>query len=169
MSIVTTTADATDNVNNISESEPIGTSTVDLGLIITNKVNRVLDYTTSNGKKFYKDELDNSDNKVYGKAFTVVTADLSYEHPKTISMKALSAIKASKVQQEKPFLCADGSDGEDTALCYVLTGDVRTFPESTDIDKLTGEPMVTPERKCGNYYPFFGYTPVPPTNVDLTQ
>ena len=169
MSIVTTTADTTDNVNNISESEPIGTSTVDLGLIITNKVNRVLDYTTSNGKKFYKDELDNSDNKVYGKAFTVVTANLSYEHPKTISMKALSAIKASKVQQEKPFLCADGSDGEDTALCYVLTGDVVPFPERSVVDPITAEERTEPKKHCGNYYPFFGYTPVPATDVALTQ
>ena len=169
MSTFTTTADATDNVNNISTSETVGTSTVDLGLIITNKVERVLDYTDRNGKEHYTDLLDENDNKVYGKAFTVVTADLSYEHPKTISMKALSAIKADKVQQEKPFNCADGSDGEDTALCYVLKGDVVPFPERNVIDPVTAEERTEPKKHCGNYYPFYGYTPVPPTNVDLTQ
>ena len=174
MSQSTNTGLPSDKVNVISESEPVVTSNDYPAPVITNKVKRVVDVALSRelGVKTYKNAETSDGKNEYGTAFIVVSEDPSYEHPATISIKAVKAIQASKVQQEKPFKWADGSEesGDDrVALCYVLTGDVRTFPESTDIDKLTGEPMVTPERKCGNYYPFFGYTPVPPTNVDLTQ
>ena len=174
MSQATNTGLPSDKVNVISESEPVETSNDYPAPVITNKVKRVVDVKLSRelGVKTYKNAEDSDGRNEYGTAFIVVSEDPNYEHPATISIKAVKAIKASKDQQEKPFKWADGSDesGDDrVALCYVLTGEVRTFKESTDIDKLTGDPIVTPERKCGNYYPFFGYTPVPPTNVDLTQ
>ena len=163
MSEFTTTVPSTDNVNIVSTSDIPE-------LIITNKVNRVLDYTDRNGKKVYTDEVDADDNKLYGDAFTVVTTDLDYKHPATISMNAVSAIKADKEQQEKPFRYADGSvEGTDKALCYGLRGEVNEFPAREVVDPITAQKTKEPKKLCGNYYPFYGYTPVPATNVDLTQ
>ena len=162
MSEFTTTLPSTDNVNIVS-------TPVIPELIITNKVNRIEVGKGQNGVKIFEDELDSDGNKVYNKAFTVVTADLDYEHPQTISIEAVRAIKDDKAQQEKPFICADGSDGEDEALCYVLKGDVVPFPKKKVADPFTGKQRKEPKKHCGNYWPFYGYTPVPATNVDLTQ